>query len=93
VLAVAAKPEFYRVDVEVPHHKPDGTTEYTYTPQKSDVSEELAKEMGDGLKAMGIGGRIVHLDGTPDGKVIVIWGNVEREAEAEKIEKAALEKK
>lgn len=75
------------------NRKTDGTTEYTYAghPSRTEVSEEVANELADGLKAMGMGGRIIHLDGTITGTVISTWGSVERTAEAEKTEKAALE--
>lgn len=93
VMAVAAPLEFYRVDVEVASRVSGGVTQYTYTPcEKSQqgLSEEEAHLMADEMKAIGIGGRIVHLDGTPEGKVTLTWGSVERTAAAEQIEKAAL---
>lgn len=95
VLAVLAKPEFYKVELEVAHQKADGTMEYTYSELSSSsrlgISDTAAQELADGLKAIGCGGRIIHLDGTPDGTVTSTWGSVARTAAAEKVEQAALE--
>lgn len=93
VLAIAAKPEFYRVELEVASKAGDGTTQYTYSAvtQQLEMSEEEAQKQMEEMKAMGIGGRLIHLDGTPEGKIITTWGSVERTAEAEKVERAALE--
>jgi len=94
VLAVLAKPEFYKVELEVAHQKADGTTEYTYAEHstRTGVSDTVAQELADGLKAIGCGGRIIHLDGTPDGAVTETWGSVARTAAAEKVEQASLER-
>jgi hypothetical protein len=93
-MAVAAPLEFYRVELEVASKAGDGTMQYTYAPygQSSGVSETEAQTAADEMKSLGIGGRIVHLDGTPEGKVLQTWGSVERAAAAEKIEKGALGK-
>src|SRR6266704_3704066 len=93
VFAVAAKPEFYKVQLEVAHQKGDGTTEYTYVdhPSRVDVAEEIARQMVEDLKMIGCGGRLILLDGTPEVQIVLTWGSVERTAAAEKIETAALD--
>lgn len=94
VTAVLAKPEFYRVELEVMSRAADNTVQYTYAPfvkGHEQVEEAAANLIMEEMKAMGIGGRIIHLDGTPDGKITTTWGSVERTAAAEKVEQAALE--
>ena len=78
--------------MEVASRAADNSMQYTYTAftQNLGMSETEAQEKADEMKAMGIGGRIIHLDGTPEGKVVSTWGSVERTAAAEKIENAAL---
>jgi hypothetical protein len=95
VTAIAAPPEFYRVEMEVVSRAADNSIQYTYSAitQELGMSETEAQEKADEMKAMGIGGRIVHLDGTPDGHATVTWGGVERTAAAEKIEQGALDKR
>lgn len=92
VTAILAKQEWYKVELEVASKAGDGTMQYTFADHTSGVTEEQARESADGLKAIGCGGRIIHLDGTPDGKVILTWGSVDRTAAAEKVERASLEK-
>jgi hypothetical protein len=93
-MAVAAPLEFYKVELEVASKAGDGTMQYTFAPYGDNVglSETEAQEKADEMKLIGVGGRIVHLDGTPEGKVTQTWGSVERAAAAEKIEKEALGK-
>lgn len=92
VMAIAAKPEFYNVQIEVPSKTKDGMTEYTYSNVLEGVESLQATEKQEELKAMGCGGRVIHLDGTPEGAIISTWGSVERVAAAEKIEEAAAKK-
>ena len=88
VMAVR-KEVYFRVDTEVPTVQ-KGVTNYTYT-TGAVVPEEQARNTMEGMKLMGMGGRLVHMDGTPDGKIHATWGNVDRMAAAERVEKAALE--
>jgi len=83
------------VELEVVSKAQDNSIRYTYAPYGENVglSELEALEKQDELKVLGIGGRVVHLDGTPDGKVIATWGSIERTAAAEKIEQGALDKR
>jgi hypothetical protein len=94
-MAVVQPEKLYKVQLEVASKSVQtGLTEYTYADHESreSVTDAVAQEMMDSMKLIGIGGRIIELDGTPEGKVCVTWGSVERTAEAEKVEKAALEK-
>lgn len=92
ILPVAAKEEWYRVDTEVPRIERPGQSSYTYTEGSMFPSEEEARRTMEGMKLIGVGGRLVHLDGSPDGRVVASWGDVERMAEAERLEKASLGK-
>jgi len=88
------KEEFYRVDTEVPmSNQRTGETTFTYTTGSEVTDEQTAHIRMEGLKMCGIGGRLVHLDGTPDGKIISVWGNVDRMAAAERREREVLESK
>ena len=93
--AIAAPEKYYKVQLEVSSKNlATGLTEYTYTDQsKHPVSDTVAQQQMDEMKSIGVGGRIVLLDGTPDGAVQVTWGSVDRTASAEKVERATLENK
>jgi len=93
VLPIAAKEEWYRVDTEVRVTDTLGAVGYIYTVGQEVSSEEQARNTMEGMKLIGVGGRLLHLDGTPAGKILATWGNVEQMAEAERLEKAALEPK
>lgn len=81
----------FRVDMESPILNPqNGTTSYTYS-ASSYGEETLCRNSMAELKQMGIGGRLVKMDGSPDGQVVEKWGGVGRVLEAEVVEKAALE--
>lgn len=83
--------EFYRADMEVPQvNLKTGVTEYAYTdgPAQEEVK---ARDSMEQLKAMGVGGRLIKLDGSPDGEVVERWGGVGRVLEASTVEKDALE--
>lgn len=62
---------------------------YTYTTGEV-VPEEQARCRMEGMKLMGMGGRLVLMDGSPDGKIQATWGNVDRMAAAEKAERENL---
>lgn len=86
------KEEWYRVDTEIPSvDRKTGLTSYTYTNSPPPMDEQAARRVMEGMKLIGVGGRLIHLDGTPDGKLVATWGNVERMAQAEKQERAAKE--
>lgn len=96
--AIAEPEKLYKVQMEVSSKNlQTGLTQYAYTdhqvPQsKGPVNDIRAQEIMEEMKAIGVGGRIILLDGSPEGIEQVKWGGVERTAEAEKVEKEALEK-
>jgi hypothetical protein len=85
-VAKAAIEECFRVDIECPDH--------TYRPHVSFacVDETTAREGVAGMQLIGIGGRLIKLDGTPDGALIEKWGgigDIEHALETESIEKGS----
>ncbi len=79
--------EMYRVDME----KLEGAAyRFIPHPEAMSIDEESARALTDKLKIMGIGGRLVHLDGTPDGVVVESWAGIGRVCDATVIEKQAL---
>jgi len=82
VLAVMAEERPFRLDMEVAtHNQTDGTTSYSLVPRMWGGEDKL-KEAAEGFKKIGVGGRLVHQDGTPDGTIIEEWFGVDRLAEA-----------
>ena len=93
VVAYIPPQDKFRVDLEAPKvNQTTGLTNYTYVASGYAFEEAQVRRVVEELKQMGIGGRLVQLDGTPDGTVVERWGSVARVGEAEKIERAALEK-
>ena len=74
--------KYYRIDVEFPSEHG-----FSYQVLFALTKEENMKKQVAKLKEAGMGGRLVFLDGTPDGQVVEQWGSVERVAEAERLEK------
>ena len=86
--------EFYRVDIEMKHY--NGTIlEYYFQTFSKDGGEDLsvAETVVRDMKELGQGGRLVLLDGTPEGKIVETWPSVTRAMELAKIEQKELDKK
>jgi hypothetical protein len=78
---------YYRVYLELPELTAStGEMTYRYMEHhlslKGTMDEEKAKALADEMKQIGQGGKLVEQDGTPDGKVLEIWGGVGRLEEA-----------
>lgn len=59
-------------------------------PAMACVDEETAKTGAESLKMVGVGGRLIKLDGTPDGEIVEKWSGAEeidRAKESEVAEK------
>lgn len=88
--------EYYKVDVEVKHTDGDGKVlQYYYKEMSSRGGEEgsAADLIVTDLKRLGQGGRLILLDGTPEGKIIETWPSVTRALEIAAIENKELEKR
>jgi hypothetical protein len=73
----------YRVDVEFPiDNESDG---YKYLSFHEGLETDMRK-LVQKMRGVGMGGRLVLLDGTPDGNVEETWGSPARLAAARKIE-------
>lgn len=85
---------FFRVDLEIPllnsNKELEGYTWAEYTPRRG-TEEQMARALAENLKRMGAGGRLVELDGTPDGKVIETWASVGRVGAAAQVENQRIE--
>lgn len=90
----AKPPEMYRVDLELTlydkGHRFKGCQYVEYTSRKG-AEEDFARSLMAHLKRNFCGGRLVLLDGTPDGHIVETWGGIGRVLEAEETERAALE--
>ncbi len=70
-----ADADLYRVEVEVPLHG----EEWHYMPILVDAHEELARKFAASVKKAGVGGKLIHLNGSPDGLEVERWpGKVEK---------------
>jgi hypothetical protein len=80
---------WFRVDLEIPllnsKKELEGYTWAEYTPRRG-TDEQMAKALAENLKRMGTGGRLVELDGTPEGKIVESWAGVGRVGAAATIE-------
>lgn len=80
---------YYRVDMECSDvdkatgHKKYWFIEY-YPGRDGTMDEQMARSIAESLKKIGQGGRLIELDGTPEGKVLETWGGVGRLEQAEK---------
>jgi hypothetical protein len=91
ILAVAAPEQSFTVEVEVAQKDNAGAiTGYTYTQLTKVITETEARAQMQDLKLTGVGGRLIHLDGTPQGNVVERWGSAGRLVDAEKTETQAL---
>ena len=75
--------DYFRVDQE---YRDGGRYLYRKFTSEAGVREDVAKRIATALQRIGIGGRLVMLDGTPDGKEVDRWGGVDRVAEAKRKE-------
>ncbi len=84
-----AAPEFYRVDMATTTRDVNNkVTGHLYSPYSEirGVEKTGADELAAKLKALGLAGRIVHLDGTPEGTVLESFGDVDEMAQMEQTE-------
>ena len=69
---VASAPlvDYYHVDIR----QDDGT--YVVHPTYQSVEKDIADLGVETLKGIGLAGRLVHFDGTPDGRVVETWASI-----------------
>lgn len=93
---VSVKPEeVYQVDMEIPLRGPGvmapiegwGWARNHYTGE-----EAMCRSIGDRLKSQGCGGRLLRLDGTPEGELVEQWASIGR-LEWASAQEALVEKK
>jgi len=88
VIAVMSQDQ-YRVDMETPV---TGQKEgFAYAIKIAATDAQDAHGIMAELKNIGVGGRLVKLDGTPEGVVVERWGSIGRVLNAETIEKQGIE--
>jgi hypothetical protein len=93
ILAVMAPERIFRLDMEIAiHDMGTGATTYSWAERtaRKGVGEGMALALAEDLKRCGVGGRLVHLDGTPEGVLIEEWFGVERMESARKTEEPSL---
>jgi len=77
--------EYYRVDQE---YRVGNRYLYRNFTSELGMPEENARRISLLLQRIGLGGRLVHLDGSPHGNVVDCWGGVDRVAEAKRRERS-----
>jgi hypothetical protein len=80
--------DLYRVEMEQMNDSGYGFV--PADPANLELEEPKAQAKADELKMLGVGGRLILLDGTPDGTVTESWGGVGKVLAASAVEKAAL---
>lgn len=72
--AVAPPEDFYRIDIE--QAGPNNTHVLRTHVSFTCVDETTAREGMAACQMIGVGGRMVKLDGTPDGQLVEKWGSI-----------------